>query len=293
MRLAARARRRGYRGPVPRPQQSALRAAPGTIVSFVGVLLGLLTRPLRLIGLLVTVGLVAGGIWLWRSAHSSTPVPASDAVAAYREGAAGRTPASGLPRPGVYTYRVSGSERGGIGPLGIDRTLPGEARLIVTALSGGVYQTELDYSQEHIEAARYRRTPAGIRITWRRTDITFAGIGRDDRRAVTPPSLYLPAGLRVGRAWTERYRTGDLRVTATSRVVRAERVDVGGRSVPTLVVVTRSETSGPHPGTRTETIWWAPSLGLEVRRSDRLHVGGTFAFRESADLGLEAAEPAR
>jgi hypothetical protein len=260
----------------------------------VGVLLGLLTRPLRLIGLLVTVGLVVGGIWLWRSAHSSTPVPARDAVAAYREGAAVRPPpAAGLPRPGVYTYRVSGSERGGVGPLGIQRTLPGEAQLIVTALPGGAYQTELDYSREHIEAARYRRTPAGIQITWRRTDITFAGFGRDDRRAVSPSSLYLPAAVRVGRAWTERYRTGDLSVSATSRVVRAERVTVGGRSVPTLVVVTRSVTSGPHPGTRTETIWWAPSLGLEVRRSDRLRVTGTFAFRESADLSLESAEPAR
>lgn len=239
--------------------------------------------------LLAVVGVAA---WLWRSAGSSTPVSESAALAAFRhEGGAAPGPrAPGVPRPGVYTYRQAGGERGGVGPLSVSRGLPSEARYVVTLTPDG-YAEELSLSEEHIEAVRYRMTPAGSRAVERRTDVTFLGVGRDDRRDLLPAPLHIPRDLAVGRRWSGRYAAGQLPVTYRSQVLRRDEVEVGGRRLPAVVVRTVADTGGVHPGTRTDTLWWSASLALPLRWDIDMGIRGVASLTTHARLGLEDPAP--
>ena len=172
------------------------------------------------------------------------------------------------------------------------RELPPTARFVVTAVPGG-WEGEMLYSQEHIETSRYIRGDDGaMRVTWHRTKLTFAGIGRDDKRDVAPPSLAIPSDLTPGRTWSDRYRTGDINVSSESTIARAERVKVGMSAIDTVVIEIRSTTDGPHPGTRNETMWWAPSLNLPVRWDIEMDIGGTFGFKGRSSVTLTATVPA-
>ena len=233
--------------------------------------------------------LVAGWLVVRQVAGSSDPVSDREALATFTTAARGTVPTGG-PVPGVYRYRATGTERGGAGPLVVSRGLPAEARLVVTAHDGG-WQAEVSYSRQHIEGARYVLRDGAIRVTWRRTKVTFAGFGRDDRRSVTPPSVFLPVRPEVGANWVEEYRTGDISVRAESRILRRERMTVAGERLETLVLESRSTTSGAHPGIRTETLWWSPALGLPVRWNVDMDIGGVFAFKARSSLVLRATAP--
>lgn len=252
-----------------------------------------LIRPWRLIALVVVVAVLAAGAWLWHGAGSSTEVSRGDALAAFA-GRGGEAPrrVPGTPRPGVYTYAQRGRETGGLGPVDVGRELPDEARYVVTGTPGG-YLEELSLSREHVEATRFRVSAAGVRAEWRRTDVTFAGIGRDDRRDLVPPPLHMPRMLRPGASWAGDYRAGDLEVGYRSRALRREPVEVGGRALPAVVVRVDSVTRGAHPGTRRDTIWWSPALHLPLRWRIALDIGGPASLRTDADLRLREAAPER
>ena len=252
-------------------------------------MLGLL-RPTRLVAL----ALIGGGIygWVsWNRAHDTTEVSRSSAVERFRE--SGTAPGvAGIPEPGVYTYRQSGSERGSFGPIGIDRTLPNEARLTIRSVEGG-YLQQLDLAREHIEARRFKLTPAGSRVTWIRTKITFARFGRDDRRSTRPQPLEVPAKLRLGQAWATTYRTGDLPVAAASRVLRRDDVTVDGDAVDTFVIETRSVTGGSHPGTEIDTTWWSPRYRLPIRLELERRIRGAAGLRVDTVLEITSLRPER
>lgn len=250
-------------------------------------MLGLL-RPRRL----VLLALVAAGIfgWVqWKRAHHTTTVDESSAVRSFREGSTGAGGA-GAPRPGVYTYRQSGRERGGIGPLGIERDLPREARMIIRTRRDG-YESELDLAKEHVEASRYRRSPGGLRTTWIRTKLSFGGFGRDDRRTTSPQPVFMPPALRVGQVWAARYTTGDLPVAETSRVTGRDTVRIAGVAVPVFVIRTRSVTGGSHPGDQEQTTWWSPRHELPMRLSLRRRIRGTVRLDVTAELVLTSLAP--
>jgi hypothetical protein len=252
---------------------------------------GLIRRPLRVAAVVLLLVLVGVGFWLWDRARSSTPVSEDDAVEAFREGggAAGQG-GRGIPRPGVYTYRQEGSERGGAGPIGVSRDLPDRARYVVTLGPGG-YSEELDISEQHVEGVRFRVGPRGTEAVWRRTKVTYLSFCRDDRRDLRPAALHLPRPLRVGRRWSARYMAGDLPVSARGEVLRREVVEIGGVGIPTLVVRTVADTGGPHPGTRVDTRWWSPSLSLPLRWTIDMDIRGSVTLDSRADLTLESTSP--
>ena len=256
---------------------------------------GLIARPLRVVAVLIVLLAIGAGLWLWDRAGASTPVGEDAAVRAYREGggpADGAPATPGIPRPGVYSFRQSGTERGGAGPVGVSRSLPDRAPYVVTLAPGG-YAQELDISEEHIEGVRVRVGPAGAREVSRRTKVTFLGVGRDDRRDLRPPPLRTPRPLTVGRTWSGRYTAGDLPVEFHSSVLRSEVVVIDGRRVAARVVRTVGDTGGVHPGRRIDVIWWSPALSLPLRWDIDMRIGGPVTLRTTAPLELESLEPRR
>src|SRR5690606_37265907 len=150
----------------------------------------------------------------------------------FRASGAAEAPArAGVPAPGVYRFRQRGEERAGTGPLTISRDYPAQAVYIVRPVAGG-YHEDLRMSAEHVEEVRFRVDRTGSRAVWRRTMVTFAGMGTDDRDDVTPPSLDHPADLAVGRTWGGRYAQGDLDVTYRAAVTGRGAVELDGRRVP-------------------------------------------------------------
>lgn len=253
----------------------------------------LLTRPLRLIAVIAVLGIAAGAYWVWNGVSSSTAADQTDAVAEFRaKGVSDAAPAPGAPAPGVYTFRTSGSESAGSGVLSASRPLPPEAIYIVTPIAGG-YHEDLRISEEHVEEARFSVSEVGTSATWRRTKITFLGIGEDDRSDVTPAALDHPATLPPGRSWKGRYSLGDIDVSYRGRVVGAETAQVDGASVPVVVIRTDARFSGSTTGTRTDVVRWAPSVNLPVTWSIDQKTGGEADYSISADLELVSTTPVR
>jgi hypothetical protein len=248
----------------------------------------------RLLVAAVLLFLVAGGalaIYVWRETGSSTPVDTAAAVR--RERAAQPKPWHGPPpAPGVYPLALKGWECGGIGPICLRRSLPSHGLMVVTRRPGTL-TIEVDLSRQHLEAQRYLLARRGRLLAWQRTRITMAGITSDDHRAAVPPPLSTPARLRVGQRWTERFRVGDVRVSARNLVLRRDMLVVGGRRCRTFVIQSVSLTAGPHPGTERDLSWFCPALGLDLRDTVSRRITGTFPYKLELDARLLRATPER
>lgn len=256
-------------------------------------MISLLTRPLRLVALVALIGAGVGAYMVWSGAHSSTAADQGGALADYRAKAGTEvTPPPGMPAPGVYRYRALGSESAGSGVVSATRPLPAEALYIISPITGG-YHEDLRLSQEHLEEARYRVDDGAARVLWRRTKVTFLGVGEDDRSEVTPPSIDRPATLSVGRRWGGRYVLGALSVEYRGRVISKGTATLDGTRIPIVVLRTESTFAGRTPGTRTDIVRWSPTLSLPVTWSIAQKTGGVADFAITADLRLQSGTPLR
>jgi hypothetical protein len=251
------------------------------------------SRPLRLVALVAVIGIAGGVYWVWNGAHSSTAVSQDGVLAEYRaKGVSDAPPAPGVPAPGVYRYRATGSESAGSGVLSASRSLPAEAVYVITPTEAG-YHEDLRLSEEHVEEADFAVGERGASATWRRTKITFLGIGEDDRDAVEPPAFDHPSTFAVGRSWKGAYTLGDLRVSYTGRITGRETAQLDGKPVEVFVIRTDSTFRGSTPGTRTDVLRWSPDLSLPVAWSITQKTGGDADFAIDADLTLISGVPQR
>ena len=246
-----------------------------------------LTRPVVLVPVIIVLVLVAGGIWFWVRAGESTEISTGSALAQY--GTPGGRTVSG-PRAGAWTYRSHGSETVGLGPVHVTRDLPPEARIVVRPAGSGYWRT-LALSEEHVEGTRFGVSAAGTRAVARSTKVTVAGFGRTDDVTLVPPPLIYPRTLAVGDHWRQRYSLRELKVDATVRVTGRAVVQVGGTDVPVFIIRTSGDVTGPMPGHRDDTEWYAPSLGLPVRIALAMNISGTASIRVTADLTLASTTP--
>ncbi len=234
--------------------------------------------------LIVVVGI------MWREAGRSDPVPASEAVADLRDEGVSAT--NGGPRPGVYRLAVSGREEGGAGPIRVSRSLPPEGTVSVTGHGAG-WEVLTTYSRQHIEAARYVMRENAVSMVWRRVDVSFAGIGRDDRRDIDGTARLVPSiDPAPGTRWNDAYLTGTLKNTVRNSAVRRETLTIGGERVDTVVVSSVTTTEGALSGTRDETFWWSPSHRMVIRSRLVIDIGGAFGYRSEIDSELAGLTPA-
>ena len=253
-----------------------------------------LSRPKRIVAVVAVVILAAlavGAYMLWSGAHSSTAVNENGALAEFRaQNVAATTPRVGQPASGVYRYAVTGKEKAGSGVLSAERSLPAEALYIITPIAGG-YHEDLRLSEEHVEEANFLVNATGNTATWRRTKITFLGVGADDRDPVEPPSLDHPAALKVGATWGGTYKLGGLTTAYNGTVTGKDTVQVAGKAVPVFVIQTKSTFTGSTPGTRTDTIGWSPALSLPVSWTITQKTGGSSDYTINADMTLVSGTP--
>lgn len=247
----------------------------------------------RLVGAAAVCVVAVGAVVLWQHASSSTPVSLDDALHTFRDRPAGAAPENAdAPPPGVYRFQASGSEVGTVGPLRVRRPVPAEANLVVTPTPDG-FETEWQISQEHIEGYRFRVHAGWATLVWRRVDVSFLGVGRDDRRDVTGSARWIPTHPRVGQTWPVDFWTAKLHTTGTGRVVRRETITVAGRPEPAYLVEVDTRTAGAHGGPRTERIWWSARDRVPLRVEATTALGGVVGFRSQVSMRLAAAAPLR
>lgn len=248
-----------------------------------------LARPIILIPLVIALVLIGLGAWWWSQAGSSTAVSQEQAGRDYGSGAAPAV--AGAPRSGVWTYRATGDETVGVGPVTIDRALPSEAQIVVRPAPKGFWRT-LALSEEHVEASRLRVTPKGEYLEERVTSVKVTGLGRDDREKLVPPPLVYPVAIEVGDTWTERYSMDEVRVVVRARVIGRTTIDVAGTRVPVVIIDKRGKVSGPLAGVRDDRVWWSPEMRMPVRWVMRTDLDGFASLRTDADLTMVRPAPA-
>lgn len=246
-----------------------------------------LTRPVVIVPIAIVLVLVGVGVWFWVRAGQSTEITTGSALAQY--GAPGTRTVAG-PRAGAWTYRAHGEETVGLGPVHVTRDLPAEARIVVRPAPDG-YWRSLALSEEHVESTRLRVFAVGTRAVARSTKVTVAGLGRTDDVTLVPPPLIYPRTLAVGDHWRQRYALRELHVDAQVRVTGRAVLPVNGQDVPVFIIRTSGQITGPMPGHRDDTEWYAPSLGLPVRLTIAMDITGTASLKLTADLSLASATP--
>jgi hypothetical protein len=238
----------------------------------------------------VVVVAAGAGAYGWHRAGESDAVAPSAAVAAFRADPGPQ--ADDAPPPGVYTYAVSGWECGGVGPVCLRRELPATGQLTLRRTGGGLVE-QLFLSEQHGEGRTLVRGEGGWRLAEQWSDLTFLGLGRETRDAADPQPLVLPDDLGQGRAWSEAYRLRSVPVEVEARVLRRESVDVAGQPVEAVVIEAATTMGGALAGTIRETTWYAPSLGLDLRRVVSRRIDGSFRYELELDARLTDVIPAR
>lgn len=233
-------------------------------------------------------------LYVWNQAGSSTAVGADSVLEEFREHYTGDDQArANVPAAGVYAYGTAGKESIGAGGFSTSRGLAARAHLTVLPTADG-YETRLDYSEEHLEGARYAVDAKGASLVWTRTKVTFLGQGSDDIADVRPPVLHVPASPKVGQRWGGSYEANGTTVKLSNVVRKKTTATVAGKRLPVYEIERTTDSTGKYTGTFTDVILWSTDLSLAI---SIVTTGGTEggggSFSQDSTLELEATTPQR
>jgi hypothetical protein len=245
----------------------------------------------------ITLGLgilaIAGGLYAWRQLprDSSARVAVSDVVRKFRASVAEEPnrlqQVEGLPRPGVYRYKVSGGESLNGLIFSTNHRYLGTSTVTVTSDSCGV--------TERWQVLSVRWTEAGI-CDGDKGAVQLASLVEHHEFFGVTEQLSYGCG-RDAQAGRSGCVSASGSILSLSRPVGVEPVEVGGEAFNALHAETELRFFGDNSGSGESHEWRRVSDGLLLRKeigtdlSISAEGGGTYG--ESYSLPLLSPEPER
>lgn len=208
----------------------------------------------------------------------------SPTTTATRSAAAQR---SEIAPPAIGTYRYDGSGRENVrfGPTSACGWDIDDVELVVNEDPDGRF-FDWSYSDQRVERLLFSYDD-DVRLTFAGAAVTCVGVRRTSDEDYKPPSIWVPARLKVGETWTQTSTAGERTERTTGEVLRRQTVTVGAGTFETFVIESFTELSGRSNGTHRSTTWFAPDLGLAVRKVSATDVTDSGAeFTSEMDLRL-------
>lgn len=235
--------------------------------------------------------LLAGGVWVYSTLDNQSTAKVGEKLTEFQSLKGPESDDPKRPAQGVYQYAVTGEEQIVRTGVNIDRTLPTTAVAIVYNLADGQYEIKTNFSNEHIELARYDNRPDGTHLTFAKTVLKIGPLGVTKDRVWTPTLIRNPANPKPGATTTGTYQAGEtLTMKVTTTVLPPATVTVDGKKVPATVVKFDQVASGEFTGDRTETFYWSKD-GMLLRYTIDSHLKGSTNLDFVADQVLTSLTP--
>lgn len=249
---------------------------------------------------IVLAALCGGVVWLvWP--RDITPISESEAVAEFREAAAtGATPdarATDIPKPGVYRYAATGTERVKFSVLPAQvRPIPAVITALVTDANGECFAFTINYFAEHTEDMRYCATRTDeLRRDRERKHQTVSAVATTSSITCTPTTIVRPrpGSHPVDCRMTLAGAPIDVNLRLVGRIEQHARrsVRLAGTTMPITPVTLTFDVTGDLHGQWTESLWFSDTH-LPVRIDRDLALDGVASFSEDSTITLQRSSPA-
>ncbi|HLF69183.1 MAG TPA: hypothetical protein VI503_07525 [Gaiellaceae bacterium] len=244
------------------------------------------------------LALLAGGgvvAWVLLSDSGSEPASVADAVAAFREATAGRSPEETPVPEGVYVYETEGSERNDA-LTGVTHRYPERSTITVTRDECGV-QMRWDVLEDRSTTWTFCVTAEGWTLESQDERHTF--FGRTERTTYTcARSVLRPAGDPPGAELESTCSTGPVEERSTLRVVGHETLPAGSEEADTVHLRRTSSFTGATRGETTHDVWLHRETGIPVQvsmssRTTNDSPIGEVHYEEDVVLRLTSLDPRR
>ncbi len=247
-------------------------------------------------GLLVLLLAAAAAVWFFVLRATGTQVDLRQALRLYRQGSHGGRAADGLPAPGVYVYRTSGSEQ--LSLPGMSRSFPAASEVVVTDPRCATMEwVPID---EHTEGIVVCRGQGGALVMARTTSLeSIAGIRTSEVIRCPNTAYFVPPNARAGERWGAVCHGPGQVDRLTGQVVGITSLVVDGRTVPALHTRLDFSISGQESGTNPADYWVSPSTGLILRQRESVDVSqatgplGSVKYHEEMAITMTSLSPVR
>jgi hypothetical protein len=183
-----------------------------------------------------------------------------------------------LPATGTYRLAVSGSENVKFGFVpGCHNTFPSTSSLVVSKATGESptsynFDLRLFPSQpnRHDERHIYRYTSSGVYLDFEEATVTCSGVKQSSTVNYSPSQLRARLPLQVGASWHTKGGDSARTEDATANVAGTTYLTASGRRYLVYVINTTVKMTGSETGSRSQTWWYAPSLGVPLKWREHL-----------------------
>lgn len=182
-----------------------------------------------------------------------------------------------LPAAGTYGLAVAGSENVKFGPFSFcGRDFPTASTLVVAPAEGepaGSYNFDVRLfpgsAGQHDERHIYRYAADGVTQNFESATVTCSGVRQSSEVSYAPVQPRVKFPLKVGAQWSGTGGDAERTETYRTKVTGTDVISLAGVKILVYVVETNSEFTGSEKGTRLQRWWYAPSLAMPLRWSDR------------------------
>ncbi len=239
---------------------------------------------------------VAGGVWFFLLRSTGTQIDLRQALHLYRQDqhAAGST--DGLPAPGVYAYKTSGSER--LSLAGISRSFPPASDVIVTdAHCASMDWVPIDQHTEGIEVCR--QTNGALTMSEASSTESIAGASTSQVIRCPDTAYFIPPDPHAGQRWYAVCHGPGQVDKVSGEVIGATTVSVDGQSMPAIHTRINTAVSGNASGTDPTDYWVSPQTGLIFRQREQVNVSqsvgplGSVHYSEEMAITMASLVPTR